>query len=138
MMVSWLRIVTRRWRNRVGHRGTFLLFFALLNLVISVSFFAPGETAKSNALLIYASQAIPLSAWGFLWLMCGVIPLVQAFQKQDKIAFFVVVGINTLWGLVSLLGWLFGNFERGYVNAVIFIAFAGLAYATSSWRENES
>jgi PAS domain S-box-containing protein len=73
--------------------------------------------------------------WGALWLRVGVVCLVQAVMRQDRIAFSAAIAIKVAWSLVSALGWLTGELPRGYLSLAIWITFGGLVAVIGSWPE---
>lgn len=133
-MAGRVNPVTRLAR-RVGHRGSCLLFFALVDLVYSLSLFKPPSQARLSPVLGFIAQVMPLNAWALLWLICGIACLIGAFQRADTWAFVTAVALKSLWGLTLLLGWILVDLERGWVSAAIWLGMAGWVYIISSWPE---
>lgn len=126
---------TRRWWRRIGRRGAMLLFLACLDVIYATSLAHPPAESARNASLLYVSTIAPLWCWAALWGGVGVVCLVQAFVRHDQIAFTAAMGLKVLWGLTFLLGWLFVGLDRGWVSAVVWLAFAAEVYVVSGWPE---
>lgn len=122
-------------RPHVGKRGRFLLFLALLDVVYSFSLAVPGEATRATAQFIWLASIAPLWAWSAAWGAVAVILLWQAFSRRDIIGYAAAWALKVGWGVVSLGGWLFGDVERGYVAAAIFLVFAWIVGVIAGWAE---
>ncbi|MEU4224266.1 hypothetical protein AB0F17_08235 [Nonomuraea sp. NPDC026600] len=121
--------------RRVGHRGTALLFFALVDLVYSASLAsAPPETLASPS-YVFLAQLLPIPVWAVVWLVVGLLCLMQAFMRSDRLAFACASALKVGWGLIYLVGWIVVDLPRGYVAAAIWLAFAGFVHVISRWPE---
>lgn len=112
--------------RRIGRRGAALLFFFLLDAV-----YAFGLLAVPRPLVPYyawMNDLIPIAGWAAIWATVGLICLVYAFRTHDTAAFMCAVALKVAWGLLALFGWLGGVVDRGYVSAVIWLAFAAFVY----------
>lgn len=111
--------------QRIGRRGAALLFFTLLDFVICYSLL----TAPRPLTPLYAwlAQLMPIDAWAACWGAVAVVCLVFAFKIYDTPAFMCAVGLKIVWGGLAFCGWLDGV-ERGYVTAVVWLAFAGFVF----------
>ncbi len=108
--------------RRIGRRGAALLFFTLLDLIYCVGLLtAPRPLTPFYA---WMDEIMPLAAWAACWGAVGLVCLVFAFRVYDTTAFIAAVGLKVGWGLLSLLGWLAGVVDRGYVSAAIWLLFA--------------
>ena len=130
-----MRRAARHMGRRVGHRGSALLFFAILDLIYGFSLLAPSREARRSASLRLAADIAPLWAWAALWTAVGLICLWFAFRRRDSVAFAFAIGIKVLWGLTSLGGWLFVGLDRGYVSATVWLAMAAFVGIIASWPE---
>ncbi len=114
-------------RGRIGARGEVLLFFAALDLIYAFSLLKPPRPL--TALYAWPQQLLPLPVWAALWAGVGVTLLAYAFVRGDDTpAFVVAVMLKIAWGVVALLGWLSGEFDRGYLTAAIWLGAARLVY----------
>lgn len=120
-----------------GRRGLFLIFLALLDLLYGASLWRPAPEAARSPSTWFLAQIMPLPWWGMLWLAVGVVCLAGAFARRaDRFAYACAGGLKTLWGMVFLLGWAAGVIERGWVGAVIWLAFACVVvFIIAPWPE---
>lgn len=107
---------------RIGRRGAALLFFALLDAVYCYGLFTAVRPLV--AFYEYMDTALPIEVWAATWGVVGAVCLVYAFRTYDTPAFICAVALKVAWGLLALFGWIGGSVERGYVSAVIWLAFA--------------
>jgi hypothetical protein len=121
--------------ERIGRRGAFLLFLALLDLVQGYAMAFPTPRAVQNPTYQFLASIAPLWVWALLWTVVGVICLVFAFKQQDAPGYAAAMFIKVLWALVFLLGWIFADVERGYLSTAIWAAFAAVLALISSWPE---
>jgi hypothetical protein len=121
--------------HRVGRRGCALLFFALLDFFYCHALLFPSSTARRSGAYQFLALVLPLWAWAILWGVVGAICAICAFRRHDQPGFAAAMGLKVLWGTVYLGGWLFVGLERGYVAAVIWLAFAALVGLLSTWPE---
>ncbi len=120
----------------IGRRGTCLVFFAVLDLVYGLSLWRPAPAAAQAPATRLLAAIMPLSWWGALWFVVGVVCLVGAFvHRADRVAFAAAAGIKTLWGTVFLFGWIGAGLERGWVASVVWLAFAAFVMVLAGWPE---
>lgn len=118
--------VLRRLAFRVGRRGAALLFFTLLDIVYCIGLLStPRPLVPFYA---WMDGIMPLPVWAVCWGGVGLVCLVYALRTHDTAAFMAAVGLKVAWGLLSLFGWLAGAVERGWINTVIWLAFACFVY----------
>lgn len=122
--------------HRVGRRGASLLFLALLDLVYALSLLAVPPETRATAGFVFLVSVLPIQAWTAAWATVGLICAMQAFAWHDRVAFAAASSLKVVWGMVYLLGWALGDIPRGYVSAVIWLAFAGFVQVIAGWREN--
>lgn len=115
-----------RVTQRVGRRGAALMFFTLLDAVYCYGLL----TAPRPLVPFYAwmDDILPLGAWATYWGVVGAVCLLFAFRTWDTPAFMAAVALKVGWGLLSFFGWMAGAVDRGYVSAVIWLAFAAFVY----------
>lgn len=118
-----------------GRRGWALLFFAGLDLIYAFSLVNPDRTAKASPLLTWLATLAPMWVWASLWAAAGLACCWYAFRRNDQWGFTAAMAIKTLWGLACLGGWLVGGVDRGYVSAVVWLAFAALVWDLAGWSE---
>jgi hypothetical protein len=113
--------------RRVGRRGAALLFFAVLDLVYCYALLRPPPGQLPEAYR-WPQTVMPLWAWAACWGAVGVLCLVSVFLARDTAAFTAAVGLYAAWGLLAMWGQVMGVAQRGYVSAVIFLAFAAFVH----------
>lgn len=119
----------------LGKRGRVLLFFGALDLVYAFSLTAPDEATRRGPLFTWLADIGPLWAWAIAWAAVGAVCLWQAWCRRDSIGYAAAIGLKIGWGLVCLGGWLFGDVDRGYVSAAIWLGTAALVGVIASWPE---
>jgi hypothetical protein len=122
--------------HRIGRRGIFLLFLALLDLIVAYSYFYPTLRAIQNPTNVFLAHIAPLSYWGLLWATVGSVCLVCAFAPKDALGYAAAMFLKLLWGTTFLLGWIFTDVERGYLTATIWLAFAGVTGLIATWPDD--
>jgi len=122
-------------RHRIGHRGSALLFFAVLDIVYCCSLLFPPAPDQQGAWLRFLAGILPLPAWALIWGAVGLLCLFTAFRRRDSAAFAFAVGIKVLWSMLSLASGAVGGVDRWYVSTVIWLAFAGFVGIIASWPE---
>jgi len=115
-------------QHRIGRRGTFLLFLAVLDL-------AYGYSLETSPLRDNSVLFLPLRVWTVAWYVTGVLCFGSAFAKLDRIGFTVAAVLTTGWAGENFNAWLFGHEPRGWVAAVVFASFAATIVMVSSWPE---
>jgi hypothetical protein len=136
-----------RWaalRQRIGRRGDCLLFFGSLDLVYAWGMFTATAEAKGrNGTFLWVEEIIPLDVWAAVWMTVGVICVVEAFQRFDRVGFIAAIGIKVVWGAILFGGWaadVFGwiDYSTVTVGSVgIWLGLAGLVWRISGWAEPE-
>lgn len=121
--------------HRVGRRGAFLCFLALLDIIYGYSMLFPTTRSLSTPTSQFIMHVAPLWAWGSLWLTTGVVCAIYAFREKDAPGYAAAMFIKILWGLTFLLGWIFVDVERGYLSSAIWLAFAAVVALIASWPE---
>lgn len=134
-LVGRVAAALRRAATRVGRRGAFLLFLAMLDLVYAYSLLFPAAEAARSASLRFVAGVAPLWVWALAWFIPGVLCAVQAFRRSDRAAFAAAMCIKVLWGGLFVAGSITGQIDRAYVGAVVWLAFALVVGLISTWPE---
>lgn len=121
--------------DRVRHRGAVLLALAAIDLIYGVGMVEMDAETRGLATYQYIGSVLPLPVWGGLWALVGVVCLVSAFRKSDRVAYMCAVYLKVFWGLTFLLGWILGEVPRGYVSTAIWLVFASVVLVVSTWPE---
>lgn len=119
----------------LGKRGRVLLYFGGLDLVYAFSLAAPDAVTRETPFFAWLTAIMPQWFWAAAWAAVGVACLWQAFCRHDQIGYAAAIGLKIGWGIVCLGGWLFGDVERGYVSAAIWLGLAYFVGNIASWPE---
>lgn len=122
-------------RPHLGKRGRVLLYFGALDLVYAFSLAAPDEVTRESPFFIWLAEIGSPWAWFWAWAGVGLVCLWQAFCRSDRAGYAAAISLKIAWGVVCLGGWLFGDVERGYVSAAIWLGLAYFVGNISSWPE---
>ena len=121
--------------QRVGHRGTALLFFALVDVVYAAGMAFADASTLASPTYVFLAQLLPTPVWAAVWLAVGLVCFAQAFMRSDRVAFAAASALKVGWGLIHLVGWIAVDLPRGYLGATIWLAFAGFVHVISTWPE---
>ncbi|MFC4146623.1 hypothetical protein ACFO0M_10180 [Micromonospora mangrovi] len=130
-----MRRVAAGLRRRVGHRGSTLLFLALVDLVYCYRLLFPSERDRSAPWLTFLTSFLPLPVWAVLWGGVGLLCLSRSWRRKDSGAFACAIAIKVLWTLLAVASGVIGGVDQWYLNAVIFGGFAGFVAIIASWPE---
>lgn len=123
-----------RWRlitGKVGRRGAFLLFLALLDFAYGYSLFTvPRAQARTLDLLL------PLKTWAVIWIITGVVCLSGVLMRNDRFQYTFSAAFKTAWGMLYIQLWVVQGVPQAWVAAVIWLAFAGTVLIISGWPES--
>lgn len=123
----------------VGRRGAVLAYLAVVDVLFAVSLADPAPPGDRPSGVRFLAEVLPLQVWAGLWAAVAVVLVVGAFvHRIDRWAFAAAIMIKTLWGHVYLLGWIVGEVERGWVNAVVWLGLAVLVMIIAGWPEPRS
>ena len=121
--------LVRRVMWRIGFRGAFLGFLAILDYLYGLSLIiAPKSQHITNLIL-------PWNAWIAVWFTMGVILSFGIFAKRDRVHFGLATGVKVLWTLALANLAIFHRMSAIWPSVVIFGCFAGLVFIVSWWPE---
>jgi PAS domain S-box-containing protein len=127
--------LVRRISRRIGNRGYSLMFVGSLSLIISQSLGDADRLVRASPVYKALSEIMPLSAWAVMWGIVGVVCIIQAFMRVDRVAFALAAAAMWAWGLVYAYVWIKDDLPRGYYGAAIWIAFGGWLMLIANWPE---
>ena len=110
----------------MGRRGAALLFFTLLDTIYCLGLLTAPRPL--TAFYAWMNDLAPLPVWAACWAVVGALCLWFAFQLYDTPAFMAAVMLKVGWGFLSFFGWATGAVARGWVSAVIWLAFAAFVF----------
>lgn len=127
-------LALRKITYKVGRRGSYLLFLALLDFLFGYSLMTtPAVEARLTDLIL------PYKVWGVIWIIVGAFCLWQAFVKLDRLAYSLSVTLSAIWGVVMLISWYHSQIDpNGWITGVIFLAFGLLTGIVSYWPEHHA
>ena len=122
----------RRVARRIGRRGAFLAFLALLDAAYGYSLLETAAAQRRQLDLL-----LPWQAWGIIWLSTGAACAAGMMLRTgaDRAAFAAAAVLKTCWAAVFVRVWLLDHVPRGWVSVVIWLAFAAVVLLVSSWPE---
>jgi hypothetical protein len=130
-----MRAAVHRAAHRVGRRGAVLALKGVMSLLYGYSqLVQPIPNTTGIRLLLWL---MPTHGWAWSWLVAGVVALLCAPLRQgrDWPGFAGVYLVASAWALSNLASWwLYGN-TRGWISAVLFAAFGGVAAVAAAWPE---
>lgn len=115
-------------RHLLRRRGGYLLFLALLDIII-------GYSLINAPLSGHRSLLLPENGWAFTWIAVGSLCVVGAFMKKDRFAYVVAAGLFATWASLYMHLWLVQHVQRGWIAASLFYAFALSTVMISGWPE---
>lgn len=118
--------------RRIGRRGAFLAFLALLDVAYGYSLLE--ATAAQRRML---DLLLPWLAWCVIWLAVGAVCAAGVFLPTgaDRYAFGCAALLKAVWAAVFIRVWLFDHVPRGWVSVLIWLIFAGAVLVVSDWAE---
>jgi hypothetical protein len=122
-------------RQQVGFRGATLLWFATVDFAYGFSLAVPAERALQSPTIRWVGSLIPLELWAAWWLATGVLCVVFAFRRHDRIGFGFEAALKGVTGMVMAAGWALGIVPRGWVSAAIWLVMAGWVTLVANWPE---
>jgi len=119
----------KKLSSRIGHRGSFLLFLALLDFLYGYG--------MMTAHPLHLRGVLSFHAWGFIWFAAGVILLIGSFLKRDRIAYGVAATLKAAWAAQWIMVIIYDHnrVHNDWMNIVLWTAFAGLVVVVSTWPE---
>ena len=116
-------------KRRIGRRGAFLLFLAILDSAYGYSLIIVPTLVNSYDLLL------PLKTWIILWLVMGVVCLSGVFAKTDWFQYGCSALFKAAWAALYLQLWIVQHDTHAWVSTVIWLAFAMIILLVGGWPE---
>jgi hypothetical protein len=123
----------------VGHRGALLVLLGTIALGYGISLITTPPTPHPPGLHLLLG-VMGLRGWGVTLAAAGAVAVVCAPLRsgRDWPGFAVLVLVWLPWSLSFFVSWWpDGSNPRGWVSAIVFIAFAGVPAVGATWEERE-
>lgn len=103
-------------RHRIGFRGALLLVLGFFDLwYAATKMIWPDPVAANSQQNQLLAQVFPLDnmrtsmiAWGYLWVLAGLVLIVNAFRRDDRWGYATAIGIKLSWVGGNIYAWVHG------------------------------
>ena len=129
------RRVVRRLGRALGRRGAILLCYGTVWALYGFAqITAPQPDQRGLQPLL---ERVPLTVWGWAWVITGLIAIVSAWMPQglDWVGFLALPAMVLPWLGSYLAAWITGEFPRGWVAALVWGVIAVPVLVVAGWRE---
>ena len=121
--------------TRLGYRGAFLLFLAVIDVVYGWFLVNPTPEQVTTSQFRWRDEIMPTQAWGVIWLVAAAVLLMSAFARQDRIGYAVAVGLKVGWAVIAAASAVGGNVQGAWSSVAIWGGFAALTIMESGRPE---
>jgi hypothetical protein len=121
--------------SRLGYRGAFLLFLAVIDLIYGWFLVHPTPESRNTTQFVWRDHIMAPEAWGTIWIVVGVALLFSAFMRQDRVGYALAVGLKVGWAFVAAAGGLSGHVQGAWTTVAIWGGFAALTVLESGRPE---
>lgn len=137
MRRAGLRRVWRWLLLRIGRRGAFLGFLALLDGVLASSLVEPlPYNLTTRQVYGHFIDLAPIEVWATAWAMTGGLCLLGAGWKAARPAAFAFSALlKYTWSAVYIWSWLDKTMPNAYRPAAVWGTFAAVVLIVASWPE---
>lgn len=135
-----MRAVALRAARCLGHRGALLILLGGIALLYGVSLITTPPVPNPPGLRLLLGL-MDLKSWGATLAAAGAVAVLCAPLKQgrDWPGFAALVLVWLPWSLSFFASWWpQGENPRGWVSALVFVAFAAIPAVGAGWEEPES
>jgi len=130
-------------KRHLGRRGSSLLFFCLIDLIIAWSLINPATTPLLRRSLSYSYIVRytffdhgPLWGWAGAWIIVGLICGVSAWLKErDAIAFALAIAMKIIWSGMFLAAWILMHAQGAWILGMTWAGFAAFVGIIAGWPE---
>lgn len=128
----------RRLGWRVGRRGACLLLMGVSWTLYGVGLLLSEPTFAQERGLTVITHVAPLDVWAWLWIVGGALGVGLSMTRSDAAGYVGVVLPPLTWAVsYALACWPLGDYERGWISAVVWGAIAGALFIVSGIPEIE-
>jgi hypothetical protein len=132
-----MRAVARRAARQVGHRGALLILLGTIALLYGISLITTPPVPHPIGLRLLLDR-MSLHSWGITLAVAGVVAILCAPLRQgrDWPGFAALVLVWIPWSASFFVSWWpDGSNPRGWVSAIVFIAFAAIPAVVATWED---
>lgn len=121
--------------SRLGYRGAFLLFLAIIDAIYGWFLIRPTSESQQTSQFVWRAHIMPTEVWGSIWLIVAAALLASAFMRQDRIGYALAIALKVGWAFVAAIGGLSGRVQGSWTSVSIWGGFAALTILVSGWPE---
>lgn len=127
-MTRPVKVAGRALVHRVGRRGAFLAFLAILDYLYAVSLW-PFQVPRHITLIVSPKE------WAAAWFVVALACTVGVFLRRDRVPYSIAAAIKACWSALYFHLWLVQHFPDAWVSAVVWLTFALIVVMVSSWPD---
>jgi hypothetical protein len=121
--------------SRLGYRGAFLLWLALVDFVYGWFLINPTDEQLQTTQFVWRDHIMATQGWGAIWLGAGVVLTITAFMKQDRVGYAVAIALKFSWAFIAIMAGLTGHVQGAWTTVTIWGVFGGLTVMESGRPE---
>lgn len=128
----------RRIPSRVGRRGIFLLLIGAVWTVngLGLVFEPPPALGAGQKLVI--QYFLPLTAWGWTFVVGGVLSIIYAFRRRNDYPGFIGAIVPCVfWGSSEVISFALGTYDRGLIASFVWVLVTFIILLIAGWAEPE-
>lgn len=127
----------RRLRKRLGRRGRILLAFGLMQVLYGYGIATDPRYGVVRGVGVL-TRMLPMSAWGGLWMACGAVAVVMAWEirsSRDSWGYAALTLPMSLWSGANFVAWVSREYPQAWTSVCTWGAFVYIAMAINRWPE---
>lgn len=124
-------------RKRLGRRCSVLLGIGAMEVVYGLGVAIDPRYGIVRGVSVL-THWLPMAYWGSLWMICGTLALVLAFEPRSgwsRYGFAAATLPMTLWSAANLVAWLTGEFGQAWTSFFTWGVWAVIVTAINRWPE---
>jgi hypothetical protein len=132
-----IRAAARRLRKRLGRRGRILLAFGVMQILYGYGIAADPRYGVVRGVGVL-TRLLPMWAWGGLWIACGAIAVVMAWEirsSRDTWGYGALTLPMSLWSGANFVAWVSNSYPQAWTSVCTWGAFVYIAAVINRWPE---